>query len=160
MSAEAVSAADCANLDSVDRRIINTLQGGFPISAHPYADAATRLGIDESNLLQRLQRMLDRGLLSRFGPLYRAERMGGAVTLAAMQVPPEDLDRVAGLVNALPEVAHNYQRAHRFNLWFVVAVDRQPRIAEILDRIRAESGYPVYDMPKLEEYYIGFRVEL
>jgi DNA-binding Lrp family transcriptional regulator len=145
-------------LDDVDRQIINNLQGGFPISDRPYAKVAATLGMSETELIRRLQAQVESGLLSRFGPLYRAERMGGAVTLVAMQIPEADLDRVIEQVNAHPEVAHNYQRDHRFNLWFVLAVDREERIEEALEAIAAETGYRVYNMPKLEEFYIGLQL--
>lgn len=149
-----------AELDAVDRRIVNELQGGFPITRRPYAAAAQRLGLSEAQLLRRLGRLLDAGMLSRFGPLYRAEGMGGAVTLAAMAVPPAELERVAELVNGYPEVAHNYEREHRLNVWFVVAVEDPARIWEVLAEIESRSGYRVYDMPKLEEYYIGLRLQV
>lgn len=146
-------------LDAVDRRIINELQGGFPVVARPYAAAAAALGIGEAELLERLQRLLATGALSRFGPLYRAEGMGGAVTLAAMAVPEAELADVAALVNGYPEVAHNYEREHRLNMWFVVAVDDPGRIAPVLADIEARTGHRVYDMPKLDEFFIGLRLQ-
>ncbi|MBX6366892.1 MAG: AsnC family transcriptional regulator, partial [Rhodospirillales bacterium] len=108
-------------IDATDRRIIDALQGGFPLTERPYADAAAALGIEEAELLSRLERLLAEGVLSRFGPLYNAERLGGAVTLAAMAVPRERFEEVAALVNAHPEVAHNYERDDALNMWFVVA---------------------------------------
>src|SRR5512134_1629353 len=119
-------------MDALDRRIVNGLQGGFPVSERPYRGAAAALGIGEDELIQRLSKLLDSGILSRFGPLYDAERMGGAVTLAAMSVPDERFEEVAGIVNGFPEVAHNYARDHRLNMWFVVATENAPRIAAVL----------------------------
>lgn len=146
-------------MDDLDRRILNGLQGGFPICERPYAAAAETLDIGETELIERLERLRDGGVVSRFGPLYNAERMGGAVTLAAMKVPPERLEMIAGTVNAFPEVAHNYERDHVFNLWFVVATDRPERVPEVLREIEACTGERVYDMPKLEEFYIGLRLQ-
>ena len=119
-------------LDHIDRTIVNALQDGFPISERPYAEAAARLGIEETELLTRLQRLLHDGALSRFGPMYHAEQLGGALTLAAMEVPTANFDRVAEIVNGFPEVAHNYLREHRFNLWFVLAADSRQSIAGAL----------------------------
>ena len=99
-------------MDSLDRRIINSLQGGFPISEYPYRDAAAAIGIGESELIARLSSLLNSGALSRFGPLYDVEQLGGAVTLAAMEVPRERFDEVAAAVNGFPQVAHNYERDH------------------------------------------------
>ncbi|WP_435100174.1 AsnC family transcriptional regulator [Arhodomonas sp. AD133] len=146
-------------MEPLDRRIVNELQGGFPVCEAPYAAAAATLGITEAELVERIRRLLDEGVLSRFGPLYNAERMGGAVTLAAMAVPDEHVDGVAARINARPEVAHNYERTHRLNLWFVVCVDDPQRLPAVLDEIEYETGMPVYDMPKEREYYIGLRIE-
>jgi DNA-binding Lrp family transcriptional regulator len=145
-------------MNAVDRCIVNALQGGFPVCERPFAEVATRLGIAESELIGRLRQMVESGTLSRFGPLYDAERMGGAVTLAAMAVPPDRFDDVAALVNAYPEVAHNYARDHLLNMWFVVAVDRAERIAEVIDEIATATGLAVHNMPKLEEYFLELKL--
>ncbi len=145
-------------MDAVDKRILNVLQGEFPLSERPYADAAARLGLNEAELIQRLQRLLATGVLSRFGPMYHAERLGGALTLAAMKVPPDDFDRVAAIVNAFPEVAHNYARDHSFNMWFVLATETRERIADVIAEIERATGYRVHDFPKLEEFYVGLRL--
>jgi DNA-binding Lrp family transcriptional regulator len=147
-------------MDALDRAILNELQGGFPLSERPYAEVAARLGTSEIDLMQRLDTMLNDGLLTRFGPMYHAERLGGGLTLVAMQVPAHDFERVAALVNAHPEVAHNYAREHAFNMWFVLATETPERIAEVLADIEHETGCKVYNMPKLEEFYVGLRFEL
>jgi DNA-binding Lrp family transcriptional regulator len=146
-------------MDALDRRIVNGLQGGFPVSERPYREAAAELGIGEDELIQRLSLLLDGGVLSRFGPLYDAERMGGAVTLAAMSVPDERFEEVAGIVNGFPEVAHNYARDHRLNLWFVVATENALRITAVLAGIEAATGIAVLNMPKLEEYFLELRLD-
>jgi len=105
-------------MDASDRRIVNGLQGGFPITERPFAETAATLDLTEDALIERLGRLLAEGRLSRFGPLYNAERLGGAVTLAAMAVPEAEFDRVAEAVNAHAEVAHNYARDHELNMWF------------------------------------------
>ena len=111
-------------MDAIDRQIINGLQGGFPLSSRPYAEAAREFDISEGDLIERLRKLLADKVLSRFGPMYHAERLGGALTLAAMAVPPDRFDAVTDAVNAYPEVAHNYGRDHALNMWFVLATDR------------------------------------
>jgi DNA-binding Lrp family transcriptional regulator len=148
------------SLDALDRAILNRLQAGFPIAERPYAEVAAHLGTTEAELLRRLQRLLDEGVLSRFGPLYDAGRMGGGLTLAAMRVGEADFERVAAVLNAFPEVAHNYARAHRFNLWFVLATEEPGRVPEVIDEIERQTGYPVHDFPKEAEYFVGLRLEV
>lgn len=144
-------------MDKTDRQIINSLQGGFPVSSRPFAEAAQEIGLLEDELIERIGRLLDNGTLSRFGPMYNAERIGGAVTLAALAAPAKRFDAVAEIVNGFPEVAHNYERKHALNMWFVVAAEHPDRIAEVLDSIEAATGLAVYNMPKIEEFFIGLR---
>ena len=104
--------------------------------------------------------LLEQGVLSRFGPLYHAERLGGALTLAALRVPEAEFERVAAVVNGFPEVAHNYARDHALNMWFVVATERPERKDAVIRAIEAATGLPVHDMPKLAEYFVGLRLEV
>ena len=145
-------------MDELERAIVNRLQGGFPLSERPFADAARELGTDEAALIAKLKAMLAAGTLTRFGPLYDAERLGGAFTLCAMSVPPADFERVATLVNAHPEVAHNYERAHRYNMWFVIAAAARAQIAPLIAAIEAETGCRVLDLPREQEYFIELRL--
>lgn len=147
-------------MDALDRNIINNLQGGFPISERPYADAAKQLGITENELIERLSKLLELGILSRFGPMYHAERLGGGLTLAALSVPEADFEQVAAQVNAFPEVAHNYAREHELNMWFVLATEQPERINEVICEIEAKTGLHVYNMPKQREYYIGLQFKV
>ncbi len=146
-------------ISDVDRSIINALQEGIPLCEHPYAEAAARLGLTEEKLRSRLISLRDSGVISRIGPMFHAERLGGGLTLAAMRIPKDDFDRVATQVNAFDEVAHNYERDHEFNMWFVVATENAERIDEVLRAIEKKTGYPVYNMPKLEEFYVGLRFD-
>lgn len=147
-------------LDALDRRIINRLQDGFPISESPYADVADELATDESTLLTRIDALLEQGVLSRFGPMYHAEVLGGGLTLAAMSVAPDDFERVTEQVNAFPEVAHNYERDHELNMWFVLATETPARITKVIRDIERVTGYPVYNMPKKEEFFVGLKFKV
>jgi len=141
-------------LDETDRRIINALQGGFPICAEPYREVAETLALDEAELISRLQRLLEQKTLTRFGPMYQVERMGGAFVLAALAVPEERFEEVAAAVNALAEVAHNYRREHTLNMWFVLATETPAGIAAAIAKIEAATGLTVYAFPKLREYFV------
>jgi len=153
---------EAARIDATDRAIIDGLQGGFPICERPYAEVADRFGISETELLERLQRMLATRVLTRFGPLFQIERMGGAFVLAAMRVPDADWLRVLEIVNAFPEVAHNYRRESgrncEFNMWFVLATETTDGIDAAVSRIEEASGLPVLPFPKLQEYFVEMKL--
>lgn len=148
-----------AELDPTDRAILNALQEGFPLTPHPFADAAAPLGIPEAELIARLSALRETRIITRFGPFLNAEAMGGAFCLCAMEVPPQDFDRVLTLVNAAPEVAHNYERGHRLNMWFVLACEKPEGIEAAARRIEDATGLTVLRFPKEREYFIGFRVQ-
>lgn len=145
-------------MDELDRAIVNALQGGFPVCERPFDEAARALGTDGATLIQRIGALLEDGTLTRFGPMFDVEKMGGAFTLCAMRVPEGDFERVAARVNAHPEVAHNYAREHAYNLWFVLAAGSREAIAPAIAAIEAETGYPVLDLPREQEYFIDLRL--
>ena len=147
-----------SHLDAIDRTLLNRLQEDLPLCAHPFAVVAAELGMSESDVLARITRLKDTGVITRFGPFFDAEAMGGAFCLCAMAVPSERFDAVTAQVNAHPEVAHNYERSHALNMWFVLATEDKAGIAATADAIEAETGLDVLRFPKLQEFFIGFRV--
>ncbi len=147
-------------LDDLSRRFINRWQGGMPLDPRPYAVMAERLGCDEDSLLRCIRALLENGWISRFGPFYDASAMGGGLTLAALSVPEERFDAVTARVNAHPQVAHNYRRDHRLNMWFVIATEHPEEVADVLRAIETDTGLRVYDCPKQREFYIGLQLHI
>lgn len=145
-------------MDEIDRALVTLLQDGIEVEEHPFRAPAEALGIEEADLLARLARLREAGILSRFGPMFDAARMGGHVTLCAMAVQPARFDAVAAQVNAHPEVAHNYAREHALNMWFVVAAETDLAAVRVIAAIEDETGLMVHDMPKLDEYFIRLRL--
>ena len=144
-------------IDALDRAIINRLQDGVAVCEHPFEALRLELGMNEQDLLARLERLLATGVLSRLGPMFNVERMGGEFTLCAMAVPRERFDEVAREVNAFPEVAHNYQREHGYNMWFVLATSSSRDTDETLGTIEQRTGIEVLRLPKIEEFHVGLR---
>ncbi len=145
-------------LDAIDRRLIEAYQRDLPLCPEPYAAMGEALGVSEAVVLDRLHHLQERGVLSRVGAVIAPHRAGWS-TLAAMAVPEERLDAVATLVNACPEVNHNYAREHRLNLWFVVTAASREAVADVLADIAERSGIGVLDLP-LERAYgidLGFK---
>lgn len=143
-----------------DLRILDRLHGDLPLTDRPFADVAAELGLGEDTLIERVRQWLAQGLLTRFGPLYQIERGGGRFVLAAIAVPEDRFDAVAATVNAFPEVAHNYRREHRLNMWFVVAAETPAGADDALHRIEAATGLPVLAFPKEREYFVELKLPL
>ena len=146
-------------MDQLDKNIINTLQYDFPVCDRPFARLAETLNSTEDELINRVQTMLESGLLTRFGPMYNAVNMGGALSLCAMKVPEDQFDNVTKQVNNFAEVAHNYQRDHEMNMWFVLATETQQDLENTLDAIENTTGISVYNMPKQKEFFVGLHFQ-
>ncbi len=136
---------------SLDSRLLHDFQQDFPICPAPFAELAGRLGVAENVLLRTLEQLRRDGKISRVGAVFAPKRIG-ASTLAAMAVPPEKLEMVAKAVNRFPEVNHNYERDHRYNLWFVVTAGSEGRLKAALGAIGQAAGYPVVALPMLREF--------
>ena len=110
-------------------------------------------------MIARLQSLLDDRVLTRFGPMYQIERMGGAFCLAAIAVPESEWASAVDAVNAFPEVAHNYRREHALNMWFVLATETPEGITDCARRIEAATGRVVHLFPKEREFFVEMRLE-
>ena len=147
-------------LDEADKRLLDEYQRDLPLEPRPFARVAEALGLTEQQVLDALQRLQDAGVVSRVGPVFRPNRVGVS-TLAALAVPAEALNEVADIVSAFAEVNHNYEREHRYNLWFVITARDRQQLEAVLDAIAWETGLEPLDLPMLEDYFIdlGFRLQ-
>ena len=144
----------------IDLSFINDFQGNFPLQEHPFLSIAARLNCSENELLNTVKKLKQDKVLTRFGPLYDAAKLGGGLTLAAISVPLEKYKMVTEQVNSFPEVAHNYQREHELNMWFVLATETPEEIAQVISSIEKTTGLTVYNFPKQQEFYIGLWLQL
>ncbi len=158
MSRHELAAAPTPELDDLDRKILNRLQEGFPLAPNPFAKVAIGIGCTEHELIERVTRLREIQVITRFGPFFDAAALGGAFCLCAMAVPTSRYDEVTEIVNSHSEVAHNYERTHDLNMWFVMATETPEAIDTVADAIEKETGIEVLLFPKLEEYFIGFKV--
>ena len=146
-------------MNDLDRHLLNDFQRGLPLTPRPYAAMAERLGVSEDEIIERLRALQESGAVSRVGAVIRPHSVGVS-TLAAMAVPKERLDEVADMVSGYPEVNHNYEREHHYNLWFVVATEREQRLREVLTELEARTGLKVLDLPLLEDFHIDLGFDL
>lgn len=144
----------------LEQHLLNDFQRDMSLSATPYADMARELGVDEEEVLQAIRSLHERGVISRVGPVFRPNRIGVS-TLAAMSVPEDKLECVARIVSAFPEVNHNYQREHDYNLWFVVTACSEEHLDIVLYEIEQHTEFPLMSLPMLEDYFIdlGFKLK-
>ncbi|MGZ4969750.1 MAG: Lrp/AsnC family transcriptional regulator [Methylobacter sp.] len=148
-------------LTTLHKQLLNDFQHNFPLSAKPYQDIADALGVSEAEVLSAFTELNDNNFISRIGPIIPPNHIG-ASALVAMSVPEPELQAVADKISAYPEVNHNYEREHRFNLWFVVIASDTEHLRAVIDAIEQETSYPAMQLPMLDDFFIdlGFKLDL
>ncbi len=136
-------------MDKPDRRILQELQNGFPLSERPYEIIARRLQITCDELWNRLETMVDEGVIRRIGASLDSRKLGFCSTLAAVSVEPNLVERAAEIIGRFPEVTHSYLRSDDFNIWFTIIAADQQRLAEILEEIRTALSLDSSDILNL-----------
>ena len=120
---------------------------------------AVNLGWALQQVQQAVVNLLERGVLTRFGPLYNIEKADGAFSLCALKVPAEHFDEITEQVNRYDEVAHNYQREHEWNMWFVLATENQQKLLKVFEEIMRVTQCPGLNLPKQTEFFVGLKLE-
>jgi DNA-binding Lrp family transcriptional regulator len=148
------------SFSALEKHVLNDFQHDLPLSATPFADMAQQLGVSEDEILSTVSKLQDDGVISRVGPVFTPNRIGVS-TLAAMSIPEAKLECVARIISAFPEVNHNYERDHAFNLWFVVTASSEEHLDIVLHEIEQHTEYPLLSLPMLEDYHIdlGFKLK-
>jgi len=147
-----------SELSEFEKQLLNDYQQGMPLVSEPYAEMAKELSqkgfsVNEQDIISSLNSLKDRGMVTRVGPVFKPQRVGGS-TLAAIAVPDERMTEVAQIVSNFTQVNHNYQREHRFNLWFVVTAGSQQEVEDVLKEIEQKTGLAVMNLPMEQDYHI------
>lgn len=146
-------------MNDLELHLLNDYQRDFPLVSAPYQTIASELGVSEADVLNTLHQLREAGAVSRVGPVFRPHRVGHSA-LAAMSVPQHRLEAVAQMVNRRPEVNHNYEREHAYNLWFVVTSEDEPHVLQVLRELELEIGCRALYLPMLEDYHIDLGFSL
>ena len=153
--------AALADMDSMDRQLLDIIQTGFPLSPRPYAELGQRLGLDEQEVLDRVRGLKARKIIRRLGANFQSAKLGFVSTLCAAKVPQDKMDAFVAEVNAKPGVTHNYLREHDYNIWFTLISPSREETQAILDGITQASGVPILNLPatKLFKIRVDFRMD-
>jgi len=127
-------------MDYVDRDILNQIQSHFPIDPRPYRVIGERLGLNEEEVLQRVKRLKDKGIIRRIGGNFHSHRLDYTSTLCAARVPEDKLEEFVAVVNSYPGVTHNYLRDHAYNVWFTFIAQDMDFIDRALKEISERTG--------------------
>jgi DNA-binding Lrp family transcriptional regulator len=134
-------------MDERDRQLLNEIQAGFPVEPHPYKVLGERIGMDQEEVLRRIEKLKERGIIRRIGASINSRRIGFVSTLLAAKVPPDKFESFVEIVNTCPGVTHNYERRHEYNVWFTLIApsqqDKQKIIKDLIDR----TGVHIEEFP-------------
>jgi DNA-binding Lrp family transcriptional regulator len=142
-------------LDNLDRSILNVIQSGFPVAPRPYEEIGRQTGLSEDEAFARVMNMKNNGIIRRIGASYDSRGLHFTSTLCSVKVPPEKIEQAVKVINRYPEVTHNYQRNHAYNVWFTLIAESKERIENILSEISAETGIgEIRNMPATKKFKI------
>ena len=144
----------------LEQYLLNNFQHDFPLSPQPFNDIAEKLNIEPEQVIATFNKLQDEGAISRIGPVIKPNTIGASM-LVALSVPENALLETAALISRYPEVNHNYEREHKFNLWFVITATDELHLNTVLDDIIDETGLPLLRLPLLDAYHIdlGFKLK-
>jgi DNA-binding Lrp family transcriptional regulator len=148
-------------MDDVDKKILNILQTRFPLVPEPYDAVGEELGLTGDEVIERVRRLKDDGVIRRIGAVFDSRKLGYASTLCAAKVPEEKMRHFVEVVNGYPGVTHNYRRGHEYNVWFTFIAPDAEALERSLDEIRRRTGVDnVISMPAVRTFKINATFDL
>jgi DNA-binding Lrp family transcriptional regulator len=127
-------------MNSIDKKILNIIQQDFPVVAEPLKEVAEKVGISEDEVLERITRLKQEGIIRRIGAVFDTRKLGFVSTLYAARVPEEKLKAFVEVVNSYAGVTHNYRRNHEYNVWFTFIAPDEELLRKSLAEIRDRTG--------------------
>ncbi len=147
-------------LDEVDKKILSEVQKDIPLVKEPFKEIGKKIGISEEEVIKRLKRMVDSGIIRKFGLRIDSKKVGFASTLVAFKVPWSKIDEIAERLNKYESVTHNYARDHDYNLWITVIEKDEESLKKTLEEIKKEVGYEMIDLPVKRKFKIEVKFKL
>ncbi len=141
-------------LDSIDKKLLDIIQTGFPITPRPYAELGARLNITEAEALAKVRAMQERNIIRRLGANFQSAKLGFRSTLCAAKVPDESMDLFVKTVNEYTGVTHNYLRRNAYNIWFTFIGPSWDAVCESLAEITQKTGIEILNLPAKQMYKI------
>jgi DNA-binding Lrp family transcriptional regulator len=142
-------------MDVLDRKILDIIQKEIPIEKRPFKTIGEQIGLDETEVLQRINVLKEQGIIRRIGGSFDSKKVGYVSTLVAAKVPEDKLEQTATILNRYTGITHNYQRDHEYNLWFTLTASSKQRIEQLLEIIKQETGIQeLISLPALKKYKI------
>ncbi|RTZ91085.1 MAG: Lrp/AsnC family transcriptional regulator [Deltaproteobacteria bacterium] len=148
-------------MDETDRLILNAIQKELPLASHPFQEIGRRLGLSEEEVITRLQRLKEEGIIRRIGAVIDPRSLGWVSTLCAARVPEAKIPEFVAVVNEFPGVTHNYERKAYYNIWFTLTAPSWEKVEETLKEISVKTGVDeVLHLPAREIFKVKVQFSL
>lgn len=148
-------------MDGIDKKLLNEIQSGFPISKRPYEDLGARVNCPEDEILERIKRLKGEGVIRRIGGNFNSQRLGFATTLCAAKVSDDKINRFVEVVNKYPGVTHNYLRNHHYNIWFTFVAPSMNVINGYIEEIIKHTGVrEILNLPAVRTFKLLVDLDL
>ncbi|MBS4025617.1 MAG: AsnC family transcriptional regulator [Clostridia bacterium] len=148
-------------MDNIDKQLLNIIQRGFPICSQPYQQLADELGTSEEEIIEKIAKLKEEGIIRRLGGIFDSKKLGYKSTLCAIKVPQEKIQEVKEVINSYKGVTHNYLREHNYNMWFTLIVPGAEAIDDVLAEMRRETGIDdIINLPAVNFFKINVNFDL
>ncbi|MEN6620664.1 MAG: AsnC family transcriptional regulator [Smithella sp.] len=148
-------------MDNIDRKILNILQKEFPLIERPFLEVAQKCGLNEEEVISRVQKLKEQGIIRRIGAIFDGAKLGRTSTLCGVKVPDEELEGFIKVLNSNAGVTHSYRRNNEYNVWFTLNAESEVDIEYILAQLRAETGNEdILSMKAVRTFKINATFEL
>jgi DNA-binding Lrp family transcriptional regulator len=148
-------------MDAIDKKILNIIQTQFPLEPEPYKVVGEQIGLSEDEVLARVKKLKEKGIIRRIGAVFDLGKLGFASTLCAAKVPEDKIKKFVDAVNSYPGVTHNYRRNHEYNIWFTFIAPTMDDIEKALREISDKTGITdILNMPAKRKFKINASFEL
>jgi siroheme decarboxylase len=148
-------------MDTIDKKILGTIQSGFPLSRRPYKDLSDLLGLSEEEIVGRVKNLKKNGIIRRIGGSFDSRCLGFTTTLCAAKVPDNRVEFFVREVNKYPEVTHNYLRDHEYNIWFTLITSDQRKINRLIGEIIHSTGVrELINLPATKTFKVSADFEI
>ncbi|MCL2173197.1 MAG: AsnC family transcriptional regulator [Candidatus Bathyarchaeota archaeon] len=137
-------------LDDIDKQLLQFLQDDFPLVESPWSEIGNKLGMYEDQIVTRIEKLFAVGVIRKIGPIVNLSKIGyQSTTLVALCVPENQVDNVASIINQYSNISHNYERAHKYNVWFTLAAKSEEELTYTLNEILQKTGVNQNDVLNL-----------
>ncbi len=146
------STGSSLEISEEDKRLLEALQEGIPLEPRPFKRLGKRLGMEEGEVLERVKRLKEKGIIRRLGGVFNSRKMGFVGVLCAAKVPEYKIQQFVEVVNSFPQVTHNYYRKALYNIWFTITAESRGKVNKIVKEIEEKTGIEVRTFPATKVY--------